>query len=175
LIKAPKVSTELDCKIEFTILDNSEFNPLSIKKTTFLIIQKPQKEEEVSQHPESNIELLERYTIKLNATNSNSTQGSTQPPYVVRQKGNIGGQVIIDFNIGLTFIEQVLSLNSTNDGPVFFSVKLVINPINIERIAASKPSARRALEATDLYEFGWSLVRTNIQEQIQFKFTFENP
>jgi len=71
----------------------------------------------------------------------------------VDNQGNPSGRAIIDFSSGLSFVDQVQSLNSTNEGPLFFKVKLIINPINGEKIASSEPSGRRALEANDPYEF----------------------
>jgi len=87
---------------------------------------------------------------------------------------SLAGQAVIRFSEDITFVNDVLNLTSTNEGPLFFNITLIVHPRNLEMLTTANDDQTRRL-MSDMHEFEWSVTKADKASGFAFDFDFVNP
>jgi hypothetical protein len=100
-------------------------------------------------------EILQKYTLKPDETTA-SAQSSAEPPVVQSRETSLAGQAVLKFSEDIIFVQEVLNLNSSNEGPLFFKIKLIVHARNLDMLPVEDRQSRRLLSSK--HAFKWSLL-----------------
>jgi hypothetical protein len=86
------------------------------------------------------------------------------------------GIMNITFDKPVKLPAAIFNLTSENDGPRFFNISFIPNPVNLQQLNLwSLPSESRRLQASDPYSFRWGILNSSGFQDLSFNFSFANP